>query len=133
MRVLPPKPARFLRFADGFEFGFVENGDSLPIAVVLNPAIEAKEMAAMIHSRNIVAALILALGFAGSVQYIEAARSAPVVAARFQAVAGAALSNSQNGVVSMLWLLGDDGKVRLCKGADGTALTVTCSAAVAPQ
>ena len=74
----------------------------------------------MINSRFIVTVIVVALAFAGSVQYIESARSAPVVAARFQAVPGAALSNSQNGVVSMLWLLGDDGKVRVCKGADGT-------------
>ena len=87
----------------------------------------------MTHSRFVATVLIGALAIAGLVQYIEAARSAPAVGARFLPVPGATLSTSQNGIVSMLWLLGDDGKVRMCKGSDGTTLTVTCSAAVTPQ
>jgi hypothetical protein len=88
--------------------------------------------AAMNYSGTVVAGAILVSALVGAITYIEGARGAPVVNARYQPVPAVALNNPQNGVVTMLWLLGDDGKIRICKGSDGPTLSVSCSAAITP-
>jgi hypothetical protein len=84
------------------------------------------------RSGTVVAGAILVAALAGAITYIEGARGAPVVNARYLPVPGFVVNSPQNGLVTMLWLLGDDGRLRICKGSDGTTLNVSCSAAVMP-
>jgi hypothetical protein len=63
---------------------------------------------------------------------VPAAVGAPVVTPHYQPVVAQGVNTTDKGVVAMLWLLADDGKLKLCEGTTKGNLTVTCSPPVQP-
>ena len=86
----------------------------------------------MSNDRIALIAVVLASVLIGGIEHMAGASGAPVVVPRYQIAAGSAVNNPQNGVVSMLWFIGEDGKVKVCEGSDRGVLSVTCSPAVTP-
>lgn len=86
----------------------------------------------MSKDRIALVAVVLAFFLVEGIQHIPGVRSAPVVTTHYQITGAGTMSSSQNGVVSMIWLMGDDGKLAVCEGSEKGSLTVQCSRPVTP-
>jgi len=77
-------------------------------------------------------AIVLAFLAVESIEHISGAVGAPVITTHWQISSTTAVATPQNGVVSMIWLMADDGKLEVCEAADKGSLNVTCSRPVIP-
>ncbi len=76
------------------------------------------------------AGTILGTGLVTAV-LITTATGAPVVVPRFTPIGANAVA-TPDGVMSVLWLLGEDGRLKVCEGGGKGNLGIVCSAPVQP-